>query len=100
MSQTTLFFTQGSSMKTETLKVTGMTSEAATTDVIRALSRVNGVQTVQVSYTGKTATVLFDENRTAKQELMAALAGAGFSRDVFKEMEVAQGSCCGGCCYS
>jgi mercuric ion binding protein len=87
-------------MKTEILKVTGMTSEAATTDVIRALSRVNGVQTVQVSYAGKNATVLFDDRRTSIQELMAALANAGFSRDVLKETELAQGSCCGGCCAS
>jgi mercuric ion binding protein len=87
-------------MKTEILKVTGMASEAATIDVIRALSRVNGVQTVKVSYAGKSATVLFDENRTATQELMVALADAGFSRDVLKEAELAQGSCCGGCCGS
>lgn len=85
-------------MKTETLKVTGMTSDASTTDVIRALSRVDGVQTVQVSYTEQSATVLFDEKRTAKQELLAALANAGFSRDVLKEAELAQGGCCGGCC--
>lgn len=85
-------------MQTEILKVTGMTSEASTTDVIRALSRVNGVQTVQVSYVGKSATVLFDDKRTAKQELMTALANAGFSRDAQKEAELAQGGCCGGCC--
>lgn len=85
-------------MQTETLKVTGMTSEASTTAVIRALTSVGGVQSVKVSYANQSAVVEFDEQQTAKQELLTALVKAGFSRDVQKEAELAQGSCCGGCC--
>lgn len=85
-------------MKTETLKVTGMTSEASTASVIRALTSVGGVQNVKVSYADETAVVEFDENRTAAQELLNVLAKAGFSLDIQKELKAAQGSCCGGCC--
>lgn len=88
---------KGSIVHTETLKVTGMTSEASTVDVIRALTRVGGVQTVKVSYKDENAVVEFDEQRTAPQELFAALAKAGFSRGLQKEIDAAQGSCCGGC---
>ena len=85
-------------MQTETLKVTGMTSEASTASVIRVLTGVAGVQNVKVSYTDQTAVVEFDEHKTATQELMTALAKGGFSLDIQKEMKLAQGSCCGGCC--
>jgi len=85
-------------MQTETLKLDGMPSEAAVAAVIHALTQVNGVQTVKVSYADQSAVVEFDEQRTAKQELMAALAKAGFGRSALKQAELAQGSCCGGCC--
>ncbi len=84
-------------MHTETLKVTGMTSEESTVDVIRALTRVGGVQAVKVSYKDENAVVEFDEQKTAPQELFAALAKAGFSQDIQKEIDAKQGSCCGGC---
>ncbi|OGB25219.1 MAG: hypothetical protein A3I66_01160 [Burkholderiales bacterium RIFCSPLOWO2_02_FULL_57_36] len=85
-------------MQTETLKVTGMTSEDSTAGVIRALTSVGGVQNVKVSYANETAVVEFDEHRTAAPELLNALAKAGFSLDIQKELKQAQGSCCGGCC--
>ncbi|MGZ3237452.1 MAG: heavy-metal-associated domain-containing protein [Burkholderiaceae bacterium] len=85
-------------MQTETLKVTGMASAASAHSVIKALTRVKGVQTVKVSFNDGNAIVEFDEKRTAKSELLAALAAAGFNRDVLKQAELAQGSCCGGCC--
>lgn len=84
-------------MHTETLKVTGMNSEAETASVLRALSNIRGVQTVKVSYANGNAIVEFDEEKTARPELLTALAKAGFSKDVQKEAELAQGSCCGGC---
>lgn len=85
-------------MQTEILQVTGMNSEAATAAVIQALSNIHGVHNVRVSYASGNAVVEFDEQKTARQELLTALTKAGFSRDVQKEMERAQGSCCGGCC--
>lgn len=85
-------------MQTETLKVTGMTSADAAPSVIQALTKVNGVQTVKVSYNDHSAIVEFDEKRTAKSELLVALAAAGFNRDELERAQQAQGSCCGGCC--
>ena len=85
-------------MRTETLNVTGMESEAAMPAVIRALSSVGGVQTIKVSYANENAIVEYDEHRTATQELLSALARAGFSRDMRQEKKAGQGSCCGGCC--
>lgn len=85
-------------MKTETLKVTGMTSEDSTAAVIRALTSIGGVQNVKVSYANENAVVEFDEQRTATPELVTALAKAGFSLDIQKELKKAQGGCCGGCC--
>ena len=84
-------------MRTETLKITGMNSEAATASVISALTSIGGVQSVKVSYASGNAVVEFDEQQTAKQEMMSVLAKAGFSRDVQKETELVQGSCCGSC---
>jgi periplasmic mercuric ion binding protein len=85
-------------MQTETLEVSGMTSEASAHSVIKALTRVKGVQTVKVSFNNKNAIVEFDEKKTAKSELLVALAAAGFNRDELKKAELSQGSCCGGCC--
>ena len=85
-------------MQTETLKVTGMNSEATTAAVIRALTNVGGVTNVQVSYPNGNAVVEFDEQKTSKPELLNVLAKAGFSKDVQKQAELAQGGCCGGCC--
>jgi copper chaperone CopZ len=85
-------------MQTETLNITGMTSAASAPSVIQALTRVKGVQTVKVSYHDHNAIVEFDEKLTAKQELLAALAAAGFNRDELIRSQQAQGSCCGGCC--
>jgi copper chaperone CopZ len=85
-------------MQTETLKVTGMTSEESAKAAARALASVKGVQSVNVLVAEGSAVVEYDEQRTASQELMAVLAKAGFSGDVQKEMARAQGGCCGGCC--
>jgi Cu+-exporting ATPase len=85
-------------MQTATLKITGMTSAAAAPSIIHALTSVDGVQTVKVSFNEQSATVEYDERRTAASELLAALSAAGFNREELKRAQAAQGSCCGGCC--
>lgn len=80
-------------IRTEVLDVTGMKSEECTEDVLRAIKTVDGVATASVSYPQNRAIVQFDEERTAPQEMQAALKKAGYG---VRKLDL--GSCGGGCC--
>lgn len=81
-------------MQTEILTVTGMSSEDCTETVMRALKTIDGVNSVSVSYPQNRAIVQFDEHLTAKQEMQAVLAKAGYG----VKTEKPEGQSCGGCC--
>jgi copper chaperone CopZ len=85
-------------MQTETLEIGGMASAASAPSIIKVLTGVDGVQSVKVSFNGRKAVVEFDEKRTAKPALLAALKAAGFNDGELKRVEPAPESCCGGCC--
>lgn len=65
-------------MKTETLKVNGMTCGGCANNVAGALKAVEGVNDAQVSLERKEATVDFDENRTSPEQLKSAVRHAGY----------------------
>lgn len=64
--------------QTVTLSVPGMTCAACPIIVKRALSRVDGVESVAVDFNQKQATVAYDDARTTVQALTQATENAGF----------------------
>jgi copper chaperone CopZ len=82
-------------MQTESLKVTGMTCGGCTTSVTRVLKAITGVGDVKVSLSAGEATVQFDERLTSREQLKAAVKGAGFGVDVTSAGQRSKGGCCG-----
>jgi mercuric ion binding protein len=68
--------------QTATLSVPGMTCAACPITIKKALSRVDGVERVEVSYKSKTATVLFDDQQTSPESLTQATTDAGYPSTV------------------
>lgn len=68
--------------RTVTLKVSGMSCVTCPITVKKALSRVDGVESVDVDFKQKQATVTFDDARTTPEALTQATAGAGFPSTV------------------
>jgi len=58
--------------------VDGMTCNGCARSVTNAITQVAGVQRVDVSVEGKSATVEFDAAKTAPAAIVAAIEGAGF----------------------
>ncbi len=68
--------------RTVTLDVSGMTCVTCPITVKKSLSRVDGVESVDVSFKDKQATVTFDDAKTTTEALTRATADAGFSSTV------------------
>jgi copper chaperone CopZ len=82
-------------MQTEVLDITGMTSEGCVAAVMRAIQSIEGVNSVSVSQ--NRAIVQFDADRTAPQEMGAALVKAGYGMRAITAEADGCGGCCGGC---
>ena len=65
-------------MKTETLKVNGMSCGGCAINVAGALKAVEGVNDAPVSLENREATVDFDETRTSSEQLKSAVRHAGY----------------------
>lgn len=65
-----------------TLDVTGMTCVTCPITVKKALSRVDGVEAVEVDFKQKRATVTFDDAETTVDALTRATTDAGFPSTV------------------
>lgn len=65
-------------IQTVTLSVPGMNCAACPITVKRALSRVDGVESVTVDFDQKKAKVAYDDARTTVQALTQATENAGF----------------------
>ena len=70
--------------QTVTLSVPGMTCAVCPITVKKALSGVDGVSKVGVSYEKLEAVVTFDDARTSIQKLTKATADAGYPASVKK----------------
>jgi periplasmic mercuric ion binding protein len=66
------------------LAVPGMTCSACPITVKMALSRVDGVETVEVSYEERIASVTFDDTKTRVEALTEATANAGYPSRVMQ----------------
>ncbi|WP_298394143.1 mercury resistance system periplasmic binding protein MerP [uncultured Azonexus sp.] len=68
--------------QTVTLSVPGMTCAACPFTVKKALTKVDGVQKVEVSYERLAAVVTFDDAKTTVQALTKATENAGYPSTV------------------
>lgn len=68
--------------RTVSLEVAGMSCVTCPITVKKALSRVEGVASVDVNFKHKQATVTFDDARTSADALTQATAHAGFPSSV------------------
>ncbi|MBI5631993.1 MAG: cation transporter [Nitrospirae bacterium] len=68
--------------KSVTLKVEGMTCTLCPKMVKKALSGIEGVKAVQVSFEKKEAFVEYDEGKTNVQEMIKVVDGAGYKASV------------------
>jgi mercuric ion binding protein len=64
--------------RTATLSVENMTCAACPLAVKKAMSRVDGVSKVKVSYEKREAVVTFDDARTSAQAIATASTKAGY----------------------
>lgn len=69
-------------IQTVTLSVPGMTCAACPITVKKALSKVDGVQEVNVSYKKREAVVTFDDARTTVEALTKATENVGYPASV------------------
>ncbi len=67
---------------TVTLAVPGMTCAACPITVKMAITKVEGVQKVNVSYEKRTAVVTFDDTKASIQQLTKATEDAGYPSSV------------------
>ncbi len=70
--------------KTVTLFVSGMTCAACPITVKKALSKVDGVEAIEVNYEKKEAFVTYDDMKTNVEALTKATEGAGYPSEVKK----------------
>jgi len=68
--------------QTVTLSVPGMTCAACPITVKKALTKVDGVRTVEVSFEKRQAVVTFDDAKTRVQALIQATTDAGYPSSV------------------
>jgi copper chaperone len=84
-------------MQTETLKVTGMTCDGCTSKVAHALKKLTGVHEVVVSLSTGEASVRYDEQLTASDQLKSAVKAAGYGVGLSNaaDTQKPKGGCCG-----
>ena len=80
-------------MRTETLKVDGVTCGACVTAVTRALKSVEGVKDVAVSLTPGEARIQFDESTTSPEHLRMTVKKAGSGVDITVDKNRGKGGC-------
>lgn len=67
------------------LEIQNMTCLVCPLTIKKALSKVNGVQRIEIDYEAKTATVQFDDAMTTTDKLIAAITDAGFPSTIAKQ---------------
>lgn len=81
-------------MRTQVLKVSGMTCGGCAKSVTKALRAIPGVREVQVSVPRGEATIEFDEASASAGDLRTAVLRAGYGVDEARGKAAARG-CCG-----
>lgn len=69
-------------MQSATFAVENMTCALCPVTVKKAMEKVTGVQSVQIDFAARTATVVFDPAVTSVEAIAAASADAGYPAEV------------------
>ncbi len=69
-------------IRTVTLLVPGMSCPTCPITIRKALKQIDGVNHIQIDYDSKTATVTFDDEITAQDQLTAATNHAGYPSEI------------------
>lgn len=72
-------------LRDQTYAIEGMTCAACPITVKKAMSRVDGVESVSVDFKEKTATVLFDPKKTTGNAIAKASTAVGFPATIAKQ---------------
>lgn len=80
-------------MHNEHLIIRGMSCSGCVSNVTKALSAVDGVENVSVSFETSKATVRYDEHLTSKAIMKSAVMAAGYGVD--EKASSPKGGCCG-----
>ena len=81
-------------MRTEVLKVSGMTCGGCASSVSKALHAIRGVRHVEVSVPRGEAAVEFDEASASAEDLREAVTRAGYGVDEAGAKAKTRGCCC------
>jgi len=65
-------------MKQELIKVEGMTCQHCVQTITKALKKISGLNSIDVSLDNKEVNVRFDENETNLQEITKKIVEVGF----------------------
>ena len=85
-------------MRTETVKVKGMTCDGCTSKVAHSLKEIKGVHDVVVSLSSGEAAVRYDERLTSPDQFKSAVKGAGYAVDAVTNAahsHQSKSGCCG-----
>ncbi len=69
----------------EKFSVTGMTCSACSAGIERTVSRMEGVEKVDVSLMGERMVVEYDESRLSQKQIMDAVIGLGYGAQLFDD---------------
>ena len=65
-------------MKQELIKVEGMTCQHCVQTIMKALKKIPGINTIDVSLDNKEVNVCFDDNETKLKEITKKIVEVGF----------------------
>ena len=69
----------------EKFSVTGMTCAACSAGIERTVSRINGVEKVEVSLMGENMVVEYDEHRVSREQIIQAVINLGYGASIYNE---------------
>ena len=69
----------------EQFSVTGMTCTACSSGIEKAVAKLNGVTSVEVSLMGERMTVEYDEEKLTKEEIIEKVRSLGYGATIFDE---------------
>ena len=69
----------------EKFTVTGMTCSACSSGIERALKKVKGVESAEVSLMGESMSVIYDENTISRESIIACVEGLGYGVKEYDE---------------
>ena len=84
-------------MLTQTLVLAGLNDKQCAIEAEQALSALDGVKDVSVSFKDGKAAVTFDSNRVSLEQFRSALQPFGYDAAIYKPKHGEDGNCCGGC---